>query len=885
VSTRLKRFSILILLLLFIGTDVGIGGPAVYHPDTSRTAPILASSNISFCTATHDANKVGLLMTNGGLIGVGDWFEALSSYSADSSSCHLGSVVPLSDWYAGEYPLGSGNKCLGMAGLWVGAVIQSGDTLVSSAWDADELNFELYPAAPPSGTIVHRSLLDPADASEARSDQDYVAVYTDTVVRGVSGLKPDWATKRPHLPLGLRITQTSCAWSNHLVDDFILVEYSIENIGTNVLHDAYVGFYLTPAFDHMKETGIWPSDDVTGFLDTFPATQGCGWLDTLNIAWSSDNNGNPQYTDVPPIIPIKWLASGPDESVLDVTGVTILQTPKGSEGTSYNWWAFHYGQQGDYGPQHNPGVGRGFRRFGTGGTGSPLGDADRYFVMSNGEIDPDQPRILEIQPGNPDWVYPTEDARSYLFGGASPEEIVSAGPFRLERGEEKSFVVAFIGGQKFHSDIDNGTRLFAGDVDGWYAHLDFSDLAKNANMARWVFDNPGFDTDGDGNAGKFRVCVLDSALVNGHWSPTVAETTYYTGDGVPDWRSVGPPPAPKFWTYPTLHGLRLRFNGKLSETTKDLVTNRIDFEGYRVYCGLDEREASLALVASYDREDFDKYWYNPRLLYGNGFVKTQQPFTLERLRCLYGKSPDPCADSSFDPLQYTALSPLRFARFPDSAFYFLPHDYNADKFGKTTSIKKIFPEAKLPKPGDSLGPDDLTPDGYAKYYEYEVTIPGLLPTMQWFVNVSAFDYGDPAMDIDPLESSRILGLQTGYALADSNQMGGTLPPVYVYPNPYYGDGRYRDQGLEGRTDFRSDDRVRRICFVNVPAKCTVNILTLDGDLVRAIPHDIDPSNANAHHEYWDMINKNHQTVVSGLYYWAVEGADGKVQIGKFVIIR
>ncbi len=34
-----------------------------------------------------------------------------------------------------------------------------------------------------------------------------------------------------------------------------------------------------------------------------------------------------------------------------------------------------------------------------------------------------------------------------------------------------------------------------------------------------------------------------------------------------------------------------------------------------------------------------------------------------------------------------------------------------------------------------------------------------------------------------------------------------------------------------------------------------------------------------------MINRNIQTVVSGLYYWAVEGSDGKVQIGKLVIIR
>jgi hypothetical protein len=72
--------------------------------------------------------------------------------------------------------------------------------------------------------------------------------------------------------------------------------------------------------------------------------------------------------------------------------------------------------------------------------------------------------------------------------------------------------------------------------------------------------------------------------------------------------------------------------------------------------------------------------------------------------------------------------------------------------------------------------------------------------------------------------------------------------------------------------------------VNLPAKCIIRIFTLDGDLVRAIKHDMEPSDPNSSHDKWDLINRNIQMVVSGLYYWTVEDEAGKVQMGKLVIL-
>ena len=55
-------------------------------------------------------------------------------------------------------------------------------------------------------------------------------------------------------------------------------------------------------------------------------------------------------------------------------------------------------------------------------------------------------------------------------------------------------------------------------------------------------------------------------------------------------------------------------------------------------------------------------------------------------------------------------------------------------------------------------------------------------------------------------------------------------------------------------------------------------------MVREIVHNMDSGDPMATHEEWDMITRNTQMVVSGMYYWTVEDEDGDVQIGKLVVI-
>jgi hypothetical protein len=407
-------------------------------------------------------------------------------------------------------------------------------------------------------------------------------------------------------------------------------------------------------------------------------------------------------------------------------------------------------------------------------------------------------------------------------------------------------------------------------------------------MAGWVYDNPGVDTDGDGYAGEYRVCVRESALVNGEWMASVADTQWYKGDGIPDYNATDVPTPPEFWLSSTHNGIHVRFNGQVTETENDIFLQKPDFEGYRVYLGRDERAASLSLVASYDREDYEKLVLNTDLESPTWELR-DEPFTLEELRCLYGQQPQPCADSAFDPLAFSQLRPYRDPDFPDdSNFFFRKHHYNTSELGVNTGITKRFPDMPDPRilPADSITPDMYTEDGYLKFYEYECTIENLLPTVPYYVNVTAFDFGSPAQGINPLESDKTEGVKEGFPFHERDRQVFGNSQVYVYPNPYRLDIDYRDLGYEGRAqDDRWDERVRTIWFANLPPECWISIYTLDGDRVRTMHHDMSPSDPSHTHHRWSLINRNQQKVETGLYYWVVEIPGGETQMGKLVILR
>ncbi|UCD62723.1 MAG: hypothetical protein JSW34_08120 [Candidatus Zixiibacteriota bacterium] len=614
---------------------------------------------------------------------------------------------------------------------------------------------------------------------------------------------------------------------------------------------------------------------------------GCGIVNNLNMMWAADNDGDPvdgEYVDEIVYDPDweEWV-----KSATHGNGILFLGYPSfGTDGPvtlSYNWWAMFYDPAYDFGPRHR----EGFRDFLTGGTGRPLGDVNKYHVMGNGEIDYDMVYTATIPLDDPVWMTPRGDIAMMAStrGLSRPPNLLSVGPYDLPPGAELKVAFAVVGGEDLHTDPNNAD-LLPYSARTFLRKLDFSDLVGNAMWAKWIYDNPGVDTDGDGYAGEYQLCDPDSVTNESGQVVVRGDTVFYTGDGIPDWRSAMPPPAPDFWLTPTANGIYVRFNGARCEAERDIFTGQIEFEGYRIYCGLDQRAGSMAMVASYDRDDYDKYVWTGDV-YAIEYRLLETPFILDSLRCLYGAGADPCQDSSFDPLNYTVSSPYILPGFSDSAFYFVRHDFNASRWGITTPIRKVYPDEPYPVSldPDSLPPEALTAEGNPKYFEYEYTIENLLPTVPHWVSVTSFDFGAPALKVPGQESSVTRSAQSVYPMGASDTAAGGSGEVYVYPNPYRIDADYRDLGLEGRLEEdRPDYRVRAVHFRNLPAKCTIYIYSLDGDLVRRLDHDTDPFDPYSSHATWNLITRNTQMVVSGLYYWVVEAEDGTTQMGKLVII-
>ncbi len=812
------------------------------------------------CHTKHTLPRLTLAVHNNGYVGS-------SVPNPNILDCLTGEILG----HGVEFPAQSNRRFWHTGAIWVGGVIAD-DTLVSHAADGWIWASEMGPA-PVTPWVKTASLLECAeDTCDAVSEEDYTVYYTDTAAPSNNAWDP--IEHRPHEPLNLFIKQSSYAWSYAYASDFVFVTYEIANIGSALIRDAWVGIFNDGAVAWGDDPYPFADgDDLAGFLTTYDVMSECGHKDSLIMSWIVDNDGNPykgEYADEPVYSSIH---RGFTASNRGVVGVLSLPTPGLSTDFSLNWWVGNRDPAYDYGPMKRVN----YRDFNTGGMGVPMGDRNKYYVMSNREVDPDQARIARIAPWS-EWIAPRAELGENLAHGADVKTLVSRGPYDIAPGARITFTIAVVGGENFHQYPENINNLPSNPA-AWYDNVDFSDLARNADWAQRIYDNPGVDTDNDGYAGEYRVCVLDSELVNGDWVYNKADTQWYKGDGVPDWRAAGPPTPPEIWLEPIENGFTVRFNGQVTETSKDILTHTVDFEGYRVYLGRDEREASYSLIASYDIEDFDKYVFDATS--GDWSVR-RQPFTLEELRCLYA---DSCGDTSFDPVFYTRVHPYVMG---DSAFYFQRHGRNVSALGESTPITKRYPDMVDPRTlhPDSISDTMYTDDGYLKFYEYEMTIENMLATVPYWINVTAFDFGSPESGLQPLESSVTLQAKSGYPLHPLDAPVSGSDEVYVYPNPYRIDAQYRLRGYEGRTrQDRSDDRVRAIWFANLPPVCTIELFTIDGDLVRRLEHDMAPSDPNHRHHRWDLINRNAQRIVSGLYYWVVEVPGGKTQMGKLVIIR
>jgi hypothetical protein len=856
------------------------------EPDGFRSSQSVDDDEPVVCYAEHRVGRLVMPINN-----VGDFGYAPGGYSGRALDCFGNRLV------TGfcEYPKGSKSKYISGGSLLLGAV-KGQDTVVA-------LSFT--PSTSESCGMQMRSTVDPTKPwfEGAVSHYDLITTYYDTT---------EYTYYRS---LDVEVTQSSYTWANDYAKDIILFDYSVKNIGTERLRYLFIAVDVGSAVQYQDLLyGGTSTDDKVGFLEYYPALylkETCPPdSDLLYMGWAADDDAD--RTGFPQ----------PDRQVPDITGLRFLRAPKDTIEVAFNWWTWNFGPQ----------LRANYRKLTMyeyeGWSNYQWTEQDWYHVMSNGERDYDQAYLPTIPTYDATWVQPTAAEIEELSTYCPPLYMLSMGPFGLDPGQTLQFTTAFVAGLAFHRDAHIADYL-PDNPYGWYQHVFFDQLARNAMWAEWIYDNPGYDTDGDGYAGEYVLCDLDedsilfcdtltdtsanpdTTYTRCRWVYNVADTMWVKGDGIADFRGAAPPPNPSTYrfvnkdgdtlrslrVFPEVGRVRMVWNGAVTENTPDWFSHKYDFEGYRVYLALDDRPASFSLITSYDKENFNQWEFDYN---ANEFACYNDPFTLQELRCLHG---DSCGDTTWSPFWYTRTNPLVIPGGPkkdDRIMYFEPMGDNRsiladDPVNANTRIRKTYPYAPRPP---HIHPDSVaiyypdrddtiyfTPDGYMKYYEYEYTFDGLLATVPYYVNVTAFDFGYPQHSLPGLEGNPAEYPKAVYALPSSEVIADQNLEVFVYPNPYRIDADYRDRGYEGNQRWHlPEEKTREIHFANLPPKCTISILSLDGDLIRELKHDVDPEDYLANHDTWDLISRNSQMVVTGLYYWTVEDDEGRTQIGKLVII-
>jgi hypothetical protein len=769
-----------------------------------------------------------------------------------------------------EYPPGSDLEYLFQGGLWIGALVDD-FPYTTVACDGWQWIYEMWPTSGDEGAIVERSTRQNTScySPDAVSEQDIIAVFTDTSADIPLSPQPrDPFDNRKHFPLGIQVTQKCYCWSYEYAEDFVLIDLVTKNIGVKRIKDMYVGLYVDADVSHADENPYGPfgaQDDICGFKDLVTRPKGdCS--DTVNLAWIADNDGSNKQT----IFTV--------QSPIGVTGTRVVRSPKPGLEYSFNWWISHTaGYPKDWGPWKYENQERwaeencyepGQITFPDNVLGTPGGDCSKYFIMSNNEFDYDQIFACKWPEDHPDerWLEPSPECGG-LAAGYDTRYLFSFGPFdQIAPGESLIITIAYVAGTDFHVDPKNLIKdPNMSDPDRYFSNLDFSDLETNAIWAAKVYDNPDPD---------------DLSLA--------------CGDGIPDFKGPPPPPSPML-SFDTQRGkVKVKWNGKLTEKARDSFNNRIDFEGYRVYMSRSGAVEDYALLGSYDKVDYKIYKLNR--------TKLERPWdwraasvSLDSLQSwLYKKGLKELGD---DPLVWTKSNPF-VIRGLSQPFYLRLSDsvdvengyavaYDSIQLGAYDSLYFEAQDWNIGFDGIIADPAyrhsvdmGLVADTADRYWDYEYEVE-VFPGQPVYFAVTAFDVGDPQTDLPPLEASRLVNASMVYPLDDWERVEAEGLAVEVFPNPYRIDGKYDESDYEEGGNYG-----RRIRFANVPPRCTIRIYTLDGDLVQTLYHEHDPDASEATYAEWDLISRNTQAVVSGIYLFSVEDKDtGENQVGKFVIIK
>ncbi len=232
-----------------------------------------------------------------------------------------------------------------------------------------------------------------------------------------------------------------------------LETYTYEFIDTDTVSSV-------PAFDPGVVRVQWYIDDLTGYLPD------------EEIAYIIDNDGDPGYGVWDHYV-----------SVRGAMGIKFLDPTSSFPTVNYNWWTSNGNPALDWGPRRTGTLGDPFRDFATGGIGTPVGDRNKYYILSHGENDYDQ-LDASLDYTAESWLPPHATLGDNLALGSDSRFLISTGPFDLPAGDSLTFAFAVAVGDNVHTDPNAYENLVdPANPGAFYSTLDFTNLVAKMNLA------------------------------------------------------------------------------------------------------------------------------------------------------------------------------------------------------------------------------------------------------------------------------------------------------------------------------------------------------------------------------------------------------------------
>ena len=922
-QVRSKGF---IPILLFVAVSLGLLAPSSWSPPVARAEsdevfrdePVDRPDGIHVLDGSYVLNmgRFHVNITNHGLIG--------SQYTL---------ALPYSRSSSGEWPGGSGHEYLWGAGLWVGAKIH-GEVGVTTGQPERELRPDshitdtIYEARGakilrpwPEDVATGWRLPDSRynddgdelfdedflngrdDDHDGQIDEDFAQIgdqmFTCTMhddLTLVRELYPD------HFPLGVTVVQHAATWFREGYEDIVALDFEITNTGYNTLEDLYLGFYVDGDIQRRGNAGSAP-DDLAGFWDG--AMRGSdGVFHRVEVAWMRDGDAHDPLPG--------WFGT----VLLDHdTDFSSLRAPSKVSVRSYQVFATNARVIQD---------------------GEPQSDEDRYYLMSRTTHDPDrrpeQSADLKFMiSSGPFGTVPPGRKLSYkvgmVMGGSMAEMLVNARTaLEIAKGRYLNL------DQNFQTGADSKETLVClgdlpSDAQGqeqlfYYrsAFMDPSCIGTDPIFGvPYIFREDLFPTpDGrsciyvnaDNCEECYRAMGQECTVENGlYWVFTGSYPAYrypgfYTGvsgrEHHAPWVSSGelPPLPPNMRLVPGHHRVEI-FWDDISEYEPDYLRNVIDFESYRIWrvsdwtrpAGTDPGAGPMGshwnLIDEYDIFNF--------IPAGAG----DSPNTLPLGR-----------NTGLEPAVYVpiCLSDPTFEGLDEVMRDFVEADVEGEHVSRPPlrdssgavipGMEPFIPWESWPTVLDTffaVTPREEAPGivgkratGYYSHLDDEVH-----NGFQTFYSVVASDH---ALRWDRDEG---VWIPVGYGIQSEpgNNFQVTMPApvaqtaemrakvgsnIFVFPNPATREALAEFQKQPASLD---DPTGERIMFTNLPAAGnTITIYTAGGDLVATVFHD-------GHHDggsvSWNLISRNGQEVVSGIYLYVVRSDDNRFEDfqGYLTIVR